>query len=440
MKKILFIFYFIFLNITAFASVFDFKIEKTDLFGDLTIVDTKQNIYNGKDALAVLADEYSNKNFNDKLNQALEGNDINDLLVLCAIWQHIATISDRRKLENLIVKKTTGVDFSRIHYGLALREAGWGSLETIDSDLSAFLHLITVNKMGHLVVGPSENEGEPLVSPLFRASLTYFLFYFKKYDPAGEDAKIIERMMNYVRTMSNYSNNPNFFESPEQKALFRIFSHELDVLPKYKEPEILKDILQNLPENHHAVRLIKAIELQKTDKKKADEEILALGKEFFAPAYFFVEKINLKNKNFAEAAYYHYLQMKNPICPRSSLEKGAEFFYENNNIVSRQLDFLDLLIKAKMQDEAIRYAAYLRFKSLKFHQNISVYLSNEIRAKIARFHGDIVSSQIKPFLKNPFYQNDDFERRYMESLRGLKMPLAKEFLEKELPVVVVPVK
>lgn len=105
MKKILFIFYFIFLNITAFASVFDFKIEKTDLFGDLTIVDTKQNIYNGKDALAVLADEYSNKNFNDKLNQALEGNDINDLLVLCAIWQHIATISDRRKLENLIVKK-----------------------------------------------------------------------------------------------------------------------------------------------------------------------------------------------------------------------------------------------------------------------------------------------------------------------------------------------
>lgn len=227
MKKILFIFYFIFLNITAFASVFDFKIEKTDLFGDLTIVDTKQNIYNGKDALAVLADEYSNKNFNDKLNQALEGNDINDLLVLCAIWQHIATISDRRKLENLIVKKTTGVDFSRIHYGLALREAGWGSLETIDSDLSAFLHLITVNKMGHLVEGPSENEGEPLVSPLFRASLTYFLFYFKKYDPAGEDAKIIERMMNYVRMMSNYSNNPNFFESPEQKALFRIFSHGL---------------------------------------------------------------------------------------------------------------------------------------------------------------------------------------------------------------------
>lgn len=398
-----------------YARVFDIRIAGCDIWGTPVVEKDDFRRETLKNPVIRLFEEYSSPDFDEKCNKVFSSMDVEDLLVLCAIWANVATAEDKELLRNAVVLSMTGVDLKYANTVNAFLKSRWGSVPPpLDARLSAYLALMATDKIG-LYTGDATGSGELTCMEMLHAVFLRSWYYACAAD-ARADFRFFEELLFQLAVFAN--GKPLWLN---QFLLFRqALSYEMNAFAYVREDEgDLRKRTEFVDEASPGYRLVLALATQEKNPQKAEAEIRALCDDFFAPAYPFMERICLRKKNFRDAAYFQYLRRRDPLNAYSFMEFMARKSNASSLFTSRAKDFLSELINAKLYDEAKAYGAYIKSKCLGYPITLEKELDSCIFRELIR-NGITVSAEDvrkQKSLSVSDYVSPTFEKRFQDSLR-----------------------
>ncbi|MCD8313488.1 MAG: hypothetical protein LUC24_04965 [Bacteroidales bacterium] len=424
--------------------------DNIDVCGDFSLVRLSPQYMkiDGVDVEKALYSIYSATDFREKVEQAKRSNDLNDMLILCAIWQEIATLEDR---EWLMVEIFSGILGD--YYKPDITTPGvkvYGE----DGVLSRC--------MKKIFPVPSKDIPDILRTYLATMIVDYYLYghglIFRVPTVDSDDyhyRKIFDFKLNGDLTLvcwlekANYTDeNINIWEKwargliEKERAIFDKFDDEfyrvdtanivvfVDILSaqcgsskwKCSGAEIEK-ANKILGERNRILRLDVAI------RNNDIEEIASLANEHFYPAYHFAADNYFKEGKYEEAAYFKYLCLRHPSSYMKILLTPINDRLIRAAGLPESKRFIEFLLMSKRYDEMSEFAYYI--ETILTHgeyptaQNLEVlseidglnsYVSREILRRTGKSRTiREINCKDKPYSFG-YFSIPGFEKRYQKEL------------------------
>lgn len=362
---------------------------------------------------------YKAPNFLSQKEDVFEKNDLEGIIVLCAMWAYVVPADERACLRNEIIEKTLKIDLDKVKYvGELFSKESFSKSFKLDPRLNLFLGVLLFNKFGRPI--PAIGNDVDVHGMEAKASLALRTYMIGVTAGDLDDFSCFgEAFRTFIFLLAKSQ-----YEKDRSKLFFWVEACEFgDFSLLRANANKLEEIAKRLGASDPGVRLARA--LLKKNSAEFDAEISLLSASFFPPAYPFMEEICRKTGRFSDAAYFRYLTMRSPWKANKLIEFPPSKGVIKNLLMPRSEQFFYDLIRAGYYDDVYSFGTYtialLRQSPEMQQTGRSLYekISRDL-IQIGREASFKDISYANKRIRNEGYINHKFEARYQKALLKLE--------------------
>lgn len=359
---------------------------------------------------------YNTPDFSSQKEDVFERNDLEGVIVLCALWAYVVPAHERVSLRNEIIEKTLKINLEEVSsVDELLNSEPFTKSSKLDPRLNLFLGILLSNKFGLPLPAIGGDVEVHSLEAKASLALRMYLLGVEAGDLAGSSCFGDAFHAFFLLSKSQHAKD-------RARLFLWIEACECGNFSLLqRNVEEVEEIAARLGCSDPGVRLARA--LLKKDSNEFEKEVSSLSTSFFPPSYPFMEKICRKNGQLVDALYFRYLTIRSPWKLNEFIEASPTKGVIKNLLIPQSERFFYDLIRTKSYDEAHSFGVYIMAllsrtsgipkAEIPFYERISkdlIFIGREVFVK------DILVASERIGLER--YINREFELRYAKSLCG----------------------